>query len=81
MNMTGAQIKEVLEDIADNRFNPDPYMQQGGDMVRIGGLHYTIDPTMHKGHRIQDMELNGKRVQANKKYAVGAWAGMDKKVH
>ena len=78
MNMTGAEIKEVLEDIADNRFNPDPYMQQGGDMVRIGGLNYTIDPTMNKGHRIQEMELNGKRVQANKKYAVGAWAGMEK---
>jgi S-sulfosulfanyl-L-cysteine sulfohydrolase len=77
MNMTGAEIKEVLEDIADNRFNPDPYMQQGGDMVRIGGLNYTIDPTMNKGHRIQDMELNGRRIQANKKYAVGAWAGME----
>ena len=78
VDMTGAQIKEVLEDIADNRFNPDPYFQQGGDMVRIGGLNYTIDPTMPKGKRIQEMELNGKPVSAKKKYVVGAWAGMDK---
>ncbi|WP_455196465.1 thiosulfohydrolase SoxB [Kaarinaea lacus] len=78
MDMSGKQIKEVLEDIADNRFNPDPYMQQGGDMVRIGGLNYTIDPNMRKGKRIQEMELNGKAIKANKKYVVGAWAGLDK---
>ncbi|MCI0505045.1 MAG: thiosulfohydrolase SoxB [Gammaproteobacteria bacterium] len=76
--MTGAQIKEALEDIADNRFNPDPYMQQGGDMVRIGGLNYTIDPNMPKGKRITDMELNGKAINAGKRYVVSAWAGMDK---
>jgi sulfur-oxidizing protein SoxB len=78
IEMTGTQIKEVLEDIADNRFNPDPYMQQGGDMVRIGGLNYTIDPNMPKGKRIQEMELNGKAISAKKKYVVGAWAGLDK---
>ena len=78
VEMTGAQIKETLEDIADNRFNPDPYMQQGGDMVRIGGLHYTIDPTMPRNKRIQAMEINGEIVRPNKKYVVGAWAGMDK---
>ena len=77
VEMTGAQIKEALEDIADNRFNVDPYMQQGGDMVRIGGLHYTIDPTMSKGKRIQAMELEGKAVRPSKKYVVGAWAGME----
>lgn len=75
--MSGKRIKQVLEDIADNRFNPDPYLQQGGDMVRIGGLHYTIDPTMPKGKRIQDMELNGKKLQPNKTYVVGAWAGLE----
>lgn len=78
VNMTGAQIKDVLEDIADNRFNVDPYLQQGGDMVRIGGLHYTIDPTLKKGRRIQAMELHGKAIRSNKKYVVGAWAGMEK---
>ena len=77
LEMTGAQIKEVMEDIADNRFNPDPYLQQGGDMVRIGGLHYTIDPNMRKGKRIQEMELNGKKIRSRKKYIVGAWAGLD----
>ena len=78
VEMTGAEIKEVLEDIADNRFNHDPYMQQGGDMVRIGGLQYTIDPTMPKGRRIQSMQLNEQYVHARKKYVVGAWAGMEK---
>jgi len=77
MELTGDEIKEILEDIADNRFNVDPYMQQGGDMVRIGGLHYTIDPTMARGSRIQSMELNGTLIEAKKKYVVGAWAGMD----
>lgn len=78
MTLTGAEIKDILEDIADNRFNPDPYMQQGGDMVRIGGLHYTIDPTMPKGRRIQSMQLNNSYVHSRKKYVVGAWAGMEK---
>ena len=74
--MTGANLKEVLEDIADNRFNIDPYMQQGGDMVRVGGLDYSIDPTLTKGKRINDMEVKGKKIQANKKYKVASWASM-----
>lgn len=76
--LTGAKIKEVLEDIADNRFNPDPYMQQGGDMVRVGGLHYSIDPNENQGHRIQDLELNGKKLESNKRYSVASWASMTK---
>jgi sulfur-oxidizing protein SoxB len=76
-DMTGARIKQVLEDIADNRFNPDPYLQQGGDMVRTGGLHYTIDPNMPKGKRIQNMEINGEKIHPKKKYVVGAWAGLE----
>lgn len=76
--MTGARIKEVLEDIADNRFSHDPYHQQGGDMVRIGGLQYTIDPTAPRNKRIMDMELNGKPIQASKTYNVAAWAGLEK---
>ena len=76
--MSGARLKEVLEDIADNRFSLDPYQQQGGDMVRIGGLRYAIDPTAARNQRISDMELNGKSIQANKNYTVAAWAGLEK---
>jgi sulfur-oxidizing protein SoxB len=76
--MTGAGLKEILEDIADNRFNTDPYYQQGGDMVRVGGLDYSIDPTATKGKRINDMEVKGKKIQASKKYKVASWASMNK---
>ena len=57
MTMTGARLKEVLEDVADNLFNPDPYYQQGGDMVRVGGLGYTIDVGKPIGSRISDLTL------------------------
>ncbi len=73
-NMTGATIKTILEDVADNLFNPDPYYQQGGDMVRVGGLHYTIDPAAGAGRRISDMRLHGKALDANKQYKVAGWA-------
>jgi sulfur-oxidizing protein SoxB len=76
--MSGERLKEVLEDIADNRFSHDPYYQQGGDMVRIGGLQYSIDPTAARGKRISDMQLNGKAIEAKKNYNVAAWAGLDK---
>ena len=72
--MTGATIKTVLEDVADNLFNPDPYYQQGGDMVRVGGLHYQCDPTAGAGQRISDMRLNGQLLEADKKYKVAGWA-------
>ena len=72
--MTGETIKTVLEDIGDNLFNPDPYYQQGGDMVRVGGLQYTCDPTAKIGNRIQDMRLDGKLIAVNKKYKVAGWA-------
>ncbi|MCS0660119.1 thiosulfohydrolase SoxB [Massilia terrae] len=72
--MTGATIKTVMEDVADNLFNPDPYYQQGGDMVRVGGMTYAIDPNARIGARIQDMRLNGKPVEADKKYKVAGWA-------
>ena len=72
--MTGATIKTVLEDVCDNLFNPDPYLQQGGDMVRVGGLTYACDPTRVIGSRISDMMLNGKRIDADKKYKVAGWA-------
>lgn len=76
--MSGQAIKDILEDIADNRFNTDPYYQQGGDMVRIGGLDYSIDPTAQKGKRISDMELGGKKIKAGKQYKVARWASVAK---
>jgi sulfur-oxidizing protein SoxB len=72
--MTGATLKTVLEDVADNLFNPDPYYQQGGDMVRVGGLEYTIDPAEKMGSRIGSMRLAGKPVEADKVYKVAGWA-------
>jgi S-sulfosulfanyl-L-cysteine sulfohydrolase len=73
-NMTGEMIKLILEDVADNLFNPDPYYQQGGDMVRVGGLQYSIAPSANAGQRISDMRLNGKLIEANKTYKVAGWA-------
>lgn len=72
--MTGSTIKTVMEDVADNLFNPDPYYQQGGDMVRVGGMTYAIDPKAQIGSRIQDMRLNGKPIEPSKKYKVAGWA-------
>ncbi len=72
--MSGETIKTVLEDVADNLFNPDPYYQQGGDMVRVGGLHYSCNPSAAIGKRIEDMRLNGQLLQADKKYKVAGWA-------
>ncbi len=75
--ITGETIKLVLEDIGDNLFNDDPYYQQGGDMVRVGGLKYSIDPSKTIGNRIGDMELHGKPVDASKKYKVAGWASVE----
>jgi S-sulfosulfanyl-L-cysteine sulfohydrolase len=73
-NMTGEFIKTVLEDVADNLFNPDPYYQQGGDMVRVGGLQYSITPGEKAGSRITDMRLGGQAIEAGKTYKVAGWA-------
>ncbi len=72
--MSGETIKTILEDVADNLFNPDPYYQQGGDMVRVGGLAYTCTPNEKMGGRITDMRLAGKPIEADKKYKVAGWA-------
>ncbi len=72
--MTGETIKTVLEDVADNLFNPDPYYQQGGDMVRVGGLAYTCDPQARMGSRISELRLGGKPLDAARKYKVAGWA-------
>ncbi|WP_430422652.1 thiosulfohydrolase SoxB [Methylibium petroleiphilum] len=72
--MTGETIKTILEDVADNLFNPDPYYQQGGDMVRVGGLAYAIAPGESMGRRIQDLRLAGRPIEADKRYRVAGWA-------
>ena len=72
--LSGETIKIILEDVADNLFNPDPYYQQGGDMVRVGGLQYTCDPAAAMGSRISAMTLNGTPLSANKRYKVAGWA-------
>jgi S-sulfosulfanyl-L-cysteine sulfohydrolase len=72
--MTGETIKTVLEDVCDNLFNPDPYYQQGGDMVRVGGLEYSCNPLEKMGNRIADMRLGGKPIEASKTYKVAGWA-------
>jgi sulfur-oxidizing protein SoxB len=72
--MRGETIKTVLEDVADNLFNPDPYYQQGGDMVRVGGLEYTLDPRAKMGSRISGMRLGGKPIDADRTYKVAGWA-------
>jgi S-sulfosulfanyl-L-cysteine sulfohydrolase len=72
--MSGETIKTVLEDVADNLFNPDPYYQQGGDMVRVGGLAYTCNPAAAMGSRISEMRLGSKPIEADKKYKVAGWA-------
>ena len=72
--MSGETIKTILEDVADNLFNPDPYYQQGGDMVRVGGLAYSCDPQAKMGSRIGEMRLAGKPIEADKKYKVAGWA-------
>jgi sulfur-oxidizing protein SoxB len=77
--MSGARLKEVLEDVADNLFNPDPYYQQGGDMVRVGGLSYTIDISKPMGRRITDLTLqpSGKLLDPAKDYVVAGWASVN----
>ena len=74
--MSGATIKALLEDVCDNVFNPDPYLQQGGDMVRVGGMQYACDPTQAMGNRISNMRLNGQLMEPGKKYKVAGWASV-----
>jgi len=74
--MTGAEIRMVMEDVADNLFNRDPYYRQGGDMVRVGGLTYTIAPDKKQGERITEIRLGGKPLDANKKYKAAGWASI-----
>ncbi len=75
-HMTGTAIKAVLEDVCDNLFNADPYYQQGGDMVRVGGLSYACTPNAGSGQRISDMRIDGKPLDADRTYKVAGWAAV-----
>jgi sulfur-oxidizing protein SoxB len=78
-SMSGERLKEILEDVADNLFNPDPYYQQGGDMVRCGGLGYAIDVSKPIGRRISAMThlKSGKVIEPKKEYVVAGWASVN----
>ncbi len=77
--MTGADLLNMLEGVADNLFDPDPYLQSGGDMVRVGGLDYTIDPSRSLGQRITNVRLdNGHVIEAGTKYRVAGWATVNR---
>ncbi len=76
--MTGGQIKDILEDVCDNLFNADPYYQQGGDMVRVGGMTYTCTPAESIGHRVSGLRLDsGRPLEAGKSYKVAGWASVN----
>ncbi len=77
--MSGQMVKDILEDVGDNLFNKDPYYQQGGDMVRVGGMGYTIDPNKEIGERISDMTLlaTGEAIDPAKDYVVAGWASVN----
>jgi sulfur-oxidizing protein SoxB len=82
LEFTGTQLKEILEDVCDNLFNKDPFFQQGGDMVRVGGMIYTCAPNADIGGRISDMRLiaTGEPLEADRKYVVGGWASVNENV-
>jgi len=77
--MSGARLKEILEDIADNLFNPDPYYQQGGDMVRVGGIAYTIDVAQPVGQRISELRMlrTGTAIDQDRNYVVAGWGSVN----
>ena len=75
-DLTGAELKEALEDIADNLFNPDPYYRQGGDMVRTRGLSYSCNAGASAGRRISDLRLNGMALSSGRSYRVAGWASV-----
>jgi len=76
--LTGSDIKNTLEDVCDNLFNPDPYYQQGGDMVRVGGFSYACTPSEKIGRRISDLKLeNGRVIEPGKHYKVAGWAAVN----
>ncbi|MSQ55720.1 MAG: thiosulfohydrolase SoxB [Betaproteobacteria bacterium] len=75
-DLSGEQIKAILEDVCDNLFNPDPYLQQGGDMVRVGGMSFACEPYAKMGARISDLRVGGKPLDAARRYKVAGWASV-----
>jgi sulfur-oxidizing protein SoxB len=82
IEMSGKTIKDILEDVCDNIFNPDPFFQQGGDMVRVGGLNYTCSPKKDIGNRIENLEISksGEKLDPTKNYVVGGWGSVNENV-
>ena len=74
--MTGAEIHRIMEDVADNLFHPDPYYRQGGDMIRLGGFTYAIDPAQTMGKRIQDIRVAGRLLEPARRYKATGWASL-----
>jgi sulfur-oxidizing protein SoxB len=79
VTMKGEMLKAVLEDVADNLFNPDPYYQQGGDMVRTGGISFTLDVAAPSGQRVSELTLlrTGQPIDAARDYTVAGWASIN----
>ena len=79
LEFTGKQLKDILEDVCDNLFNKDPFLQQGGDMVRVGGMSYTCSPKKDIGGRISNMTLlkTGQPIETERKYVVAGWASVN----
>src|SRR5581483_4323597 len=74
--MTGTEIVRVMEDVADNLFHRDPYYRQGGDMVRMGGLSYAIEPGATLGRRIKDVRVRGRALEPGRRYKATGWASL-----
>jgi len=74
--MAGSEIHQIMEDVADNLFHPDPYYRQGGDMVRLGGLTYAIDPSQRVGKRIFDIRVAGRPLEPARRYKATGWASL-----
>jgi sulfur-oxidizing protein SoxB len=79
-SLTGARIKQVLEDIADNLFHPDPYSRQGGDMVRVAGMSYSLNPAAKIGSRVSELRIGGQPMAADAAYKVAGWASVQEGV-
>jgi len=72
--LSGAEIQQIMEDVADNLFHPDPYYRQGGDMLRVGGLAYAIAPARLMGRRISEIRVGGKPLAPERRYKTASWA-------
>jgi sulfur-oxidizing protein SoxB len=74
--LSGAEIHRIMEDVADNLFHRDPYYRQGGDMLRVGGLSYTIDPRQSIGRRISEIRVSGRPLETERRYKTVGWAAV-----